>query len=173
MAHGVHLSRPERQVLADRGTSIAHCPLSNMFFANGILPVATILATHQSKMALGTDVAGGYSLSMLSAMRMAVIAHHAATPMRQNTTVAVTKTIVIDYKVAFWLATLGGARAVGLGSVIGSFVRGKAFDALWINPTSAPIDRFPQDTTSTLFQKFLHQGDSRHIQRRFVRGNEV
>ena len=43
MAHGVLLSDAELAVMAQRGAAVAHCPLSNMFFAGRLLPVAELL----------------------------------------------------------------------------------------------------------------------------------
>ena len=46
-------------LLAARGASVAHCPLSNGYFAGGALPVRGLLAAGVA-VGLGTDVAGGY-----------------------------------------------------------------------------------------------------------------
>ncbi|KAM3570564.1 hypothetical protein VYU27_007374 [Nannochloropsis oceanica] len=73
LAHGIHLSPHELSLLSSRGTSLAHCPLSNFFFGHSVLPTRTVLEA-QVKVGLGTDVAGGYSPSMLSAVRSCVIA---------------------------------------------------------------------------------------------------
>lgn len=63
-------------VLRERGSAVAHCPLSNFFFGDGSLDVRRLM-DKGNKVGLGTDVAGGYSPSMLSAMRTAVLAHQA------------------------------------------------------------------------------------------------
>ncbi|CAK0782316.1 hypothetical protein CVIRNUC_005629 [Coccomyxa viridis] len=76
MAHGVTLTDAELRLLAERGTALAHCPLSNFYFADIPLDVLRCLAAGV-KVGLGTDVAGGYSPSMLSAMRSAVLASKA------------------------------------------------------------------------------------------------
>ena len=73
LAHGIHLSPHELSLLSSRGASLAHCPLSNVFFGHSILPTRTVLEA-KVKVGLGTDVAGGYSPSMLSAVRLCVIA---------------------------------------------------------------------------------------------------
>lgn len=71
MAHGTHLSTEDLELLRARGTAVAHCPLSNFFFAGRsfVLKHALKLGV---KVGLGTDVAGGVSPSMLVAMRAAV-----------------------------------------------------------------------------------------------------
>eukprot|EP00559_Dactyliosolen_fragilissimus_P003043 CAMPEP_0184865376 /NCGR_PEP_ID=MMETSP0580-20130426/17872_1 /TAXON_ID=1118495 /ORGANISM="Dactyliosolen fragilissimus" /LENGTH=427 /DNA_ID=CAMNT_0027364549 /DNA_START=119 /DNA_END=1399 /DNA_ORIENTATION=+ len=158
MAHGVHLNSDELQLIQSRGSALAHCPLSNFFFANGVLPLSDILEK-KVKVGLGTDVAGGYNISMLSAMRTTVLAHKARLIYEKA---SCTNTMDIDYKTAFWLATLGGARALELEDKIGSFAIGKSFDALVIDPT-AQIDIFPRDTLDDVFQKFINLGDSRNM----------
>lgn len=73
MAHCVHMQPGEVELLRRHGASVAHCPLSNFFFAKEALPVRQLMAAGVS-VGLGTDVAGGYSPSMLDAMRHAVLA---------------------------------------------------------------------------------------------------
>ncbi|OLQ10099.1 Guanine deaminase [Symbiodinium microadriaticum] len=73
MGHCVQLQKGEEELMRQRGAAIAHCPLSNFFFAKGALPVKQLVA-RGVKIGLGTDVAGGYSPSMLSSMRAAVLA---------------------------------------------------------------------------------------------------
>jgi len=67
-AHGVHLSRGEFQLLASRGTVIAHCPAANTFLGSGLFDLR---AARQSgvRVALGTDVAAGADLAMPRAAR--------------------------------------------------------------------------------------------------------
>lgn len=166
MAHGVHLTNSELELFRSRGAAIAHCPLSNFFFANGVLPLAEIL---EKKIAigLGTDVAGGYNISMLSAMRTTVLGHKA-----RKIYESIDESLEINYKTAFWLATTGGAEAIHLEDKIGSFEVGKCFDALLIDPTSH-IDLFPRDTMEDVFQKFINIGDSRSIRKVWVNGKQV
>ncbi|POM63186.1 Guanine deaminase, partial [Phytophthora palmivora] len=68
MAHAVHLKDEELDVMHRTGTSIACCPLSNFFFANGFLDVRNVLEK-KVDVGLGTDIAGGYSPSMLRAIQ--------------------------------------------------------------------------------------------------------
>eukprot|EP00879_Flechtneria_rotunda_P017315 GHRR01018139.1.p1 GENE.GHRR01018139.1~~GHRR01018139.1.p1 ORF type:complete len:422 (+),score=129.73 GHRR01018139.1:489-1754(+) len=75
-AHGTQLTDTALQLMAQKGAAIAHCPLSNMYFGDGLLDVCKTLRTGV-RVGLGTDIAGGYSPSMLSAIRMAVVNSHA------------------------------------------------------------------------------------------------
>uniref|UniRef100_A0AAX7TI59 Guanine deaminase n=1 Tax=Astatotilapia calliptera TaxID=8154 RepID=A0AAX7TI59_ASTCA len=71
MAHGCHLSDEELALFRETGASLSHCPNSNFSLCSGVLNVRNVLK-HKVKLGLGTDVAGGYSASMLDAVRRAL-----------------------------------------------------------------------------------------------------
>jgi cytosine/adenosine deaminase-related metal-dependent hydrolase len=73
MAHCCHSDAAERQLLAHTGTSIVHCASSNFSLDSGVLDVHGCI-DQGIKVGLGTDVAGGYSPSMLDALRQSIIA---------------------------------------------------------------------------------------------------
>lgn len=80
----------------------------------------------------------------------------------------------LDWKAAFWLATQGGAEALGLGAVCGTLEVGKSFDALRVDTrTGAAFDVFAADTPLDAFQKFVNLGDDRNIRIVWVRGQEI
>lgn len=163
MAHGVHLSDPDLDLMRTRGSAVAHCPLSNFFFAGSTLPCRKLME-RQNKVGLGTDVAGGYSPSMISSACMAVVASHA----HQQSTGEVA---CLDYRHAFYLATMGGAEALGVSDKIGTFAVGMELDAL-ILTVSNNVDVFENDTSADIFQKILNLGDDRNVKRVFVQGQE-
>ena len=68
MAHCVYVSDAEAALLRERGTGVAHCPNSNFSLDSGVAPVRSLLEAGV-KVGLGTDVSGGYSPSILDAMR--------------------------------------------------------------------------------------------------------
>ncbi|MES2603731.1 MAG: amidohydrolase family protein, partial [Pseudomonadota bacterium] len=70
LAHGCHVSASDRTVIREAGAAIAHCPLSNTFGSNGILPVKVCLK-EGVHVALGTDIAGGPRPSMFDSVAMA------------------------------------------------------------------------------------------------------
>eukprot|EP00455_Lapot_gusevi_P055567 TRINITY_DN9043_c0_g3_i4.p2 TRINITY_DN9043_c0_g3~~TRINITY_DN9043_c0_g3_i4.p2 ORF type:complete len:108 (-),score=31.99 TRINITY_DN9043_c0_g3_i4:53-346(-) len=76
---------------------------------------------------------------------------------------------------AFYLATQGGATALGLGQLIGSFAPGKLFDAILIDPCSehSPFDLFGAESRAEVFEKFVHLGDDRNMVRVWVQGQIV
>ncbi|EIE20078.1 guanine deaminase [Coccomyxa subellipsoidea C-169] len=168
MAHGVTLTSAELALLAARGTAIAHCPLSNFFFAD--IPLDVLRCRQLGvRVGLGTDVAGGYSPSMLNAMRSAVIAAKTVRMLRTDR-----ERLAERRRGAFWLATMGGAQALGLEAKIGSFEVGKEFDALMVDPAAGSnIDTFTSDTLLDTFQKFINLGDDRNIRAVWVQGGLV
>ncbi|XP_062455734.1 guanine deaminase isoform X1 [Rhea pennata] len=167
MAHACHLSEEELKLFSLRGSAISHCPNSNFSLRSGILNVQKVLK-HNVKLGLGTDVAGGYSASMLDAIRNTMIASNALQVNKVNKT-------GLTLKEAFRLATLGGSQVLGLEDVIGNFEVGKEFDALLINTkaSDSPFDLFSADAFEDILQKFLYLGDDRNISEVYVSGRQV
>jgi guanine deaminase len=181
MAHGVHLSTHDLDLLKARGAAVAHCPLSNFYFAGKTLP-CRYLMEQSNKVGLGTDVAGGYSPSMMNSQRMAVVASHALDheqKQRRHTSEGQREeqslsSPVLDYRHAFYLATLGGAEALGLEHRIGTFGIGMEFDAIILSAAvSSPVHVFEMDSVEDVFQKLCTLGDDRNVKRMFVQGKEV
>jgi guanine deaminase len=109
MAHCIHLTSDEIALLRRTSTKIAYCPYSNRNLHSGTMPYHK-LSDAGLNISLGTDVAGGPSLSMLDQMREARAAAH------------------ISRDEALYLATLAGAKALGLQDRIGNFAAGKDAD---------------------------------------------
>lgn len=116
--HAVHLQADEIQFLSKQGCSVAHCPSSNLKLGSGIAPVAAMLS-NGINVGLGTDgAASNNRLDLFQEMRQAALlakgttGDAAALPARQ----------------ALRMATLNGARALGLDHRIGSLAIGKAAD---------------------------------------------
>ncbi|XP_026896838.1 guanine deaminase isoform X5 [Acinonyx jubatus] len=171
MAHGCYLSTEELKVFRERGAALSHCPNSNLSLSSGFLNVLEVMK-HKVKIGLGTDVAGGYSSSMLDAIRRAVMVSNILLINKINEK-------SLSLKEAFRLATLGGSQALGLEKEIGNFEVGKEFDALLINPkaSDSPIDLFSGDffgdPSEAVIQKFLYVGDDRNIEEVYVGGRQV
>lgn len=72
LAHAVHITDEERALIKKRGAGISHCPVSNAALASGMAEVRTWLDDGIS-VGLGTDVSGGYSPSVLEAVRQALL----------------------------------------------------------------------------------------------------
>lgn len=175
MAHAVHLRPEEMALLSRRGVSIAHCPASNTRLQSGLCPLRTLL-DYGITVGLGTDVSGGDSASILDAIRRAmdVSVHLKLTGALGNT--------IISWKEAFYLATLGGAKALNLEDKVGSFDIGKELDALLIDvyKSDGPIDQQDysvadneQEYIEHLLQRFIYLGDDRNIIKVYVQGKEI
>jgi len=116
--HAVHLTNDEIKHFADSGVSVAHCPNSNLKLADGIAPV-TALSNAGITVGLGTDgAASNNSLNMLGEMRLAALLAKAEAD----------DATAIPAATALRMATLGGARALGLDEEIGSIEPGKWAD---------------------------------------------
>jgi 5-methylthioadenosine/S-adenosylhomocysteine deaminase len=121
--HAVHLTRDEIALLARYGCTVAHCPSSNMKLASGIAPVRELLAAG-TNVGLGTDgAASNNRLDMFSEMR------HAALLAKVTTG----DPTALPAHVALEMATLNGARALGLDHRVGSLTRGKAADIVAVD----------------------------------------
>jgi guanine deaminase len=117
MAHCIHLSPDEIGLLSQRRTNIAFCPYSNRNLHSGTMPYRQ-LRTAGLNISLATDVAGGPSLSMLDQMQEAIAAAQ------------------VPWSEALYLATLAGAKALGLADRIGNLDPGKDADFVVIDGNS-------------------------------------
>ncbi|CAO3633096.1 unnamed protein product [Cunninghamella echinulata] len=173
MAHCVHMTDEEIDLLATRKTGIAHCANSNFSLHSGLCDVRRFLAKGV-KVGLGTDVAGGFAPSILDAIRSSFFASKTIKVLQRD------HSNNKDYaylqpKELFYLATLGGAQVLNLQDKIGNFVKGKHFDALWIDTTvsQGTVDLIGQETKSQIIEKFLFTGSDRNILHVFVNDRRV
>jgi 5-methylthioadenosine/S-adenosylhomocysteine deaminase len=121
--HAVHLEAGEIELLAHHGCHVAHCPTSNMKLASGIAPTGELLAKGVG-IGLGTDgAASNNRLDMFHEMR------HAALLAK----VARNDAAVLPAHQALRMATLEGARALGLDKHIGTLEKGKYADLQAVN----------------------------------------
>ncbi len=118
LAHCVHLDETEIKLLAEHGCSIAHCPSSNLKLASGIAPI-TEYAKHGVNIGLGTDgAASNNRLDMFAEMRLAAL----LAKVQSGDATAVSAHQVLA------MATINGAKALGLDDKIGSIEIGKLAD---------------------------------------------
>eukprot|EP00033_Pygsuia_biforma_P001159 GCRY01001319.1.p1 GENE.GCRY01001319.1~~GCRY01001319.1.p1 ORF type:complete len:448 (-),score=114.31 GCRY01001319.1:30-1373(-) len=165
--HGVHLTEEEIQSFIAAGASIAHCANSNFSLNSGIMPARRYLK-QGLKFGLATDVSGGYSPSMLDAIRTTMTASKAKYFANAEET-------PLNFKECFYLATMGGANCLGIADRVGSFAVGKQLDALVVDPLSSgtPLDITARDTIDDIVSKFVYMGDARNIASVFVDGRKV
>jgi 5-methylthioadenosine/S-adenosylhomocysteine deaminase len=116
--HAVHLLPDEIQLLARRGSTVAHCPASNLKLGSGIAPIAELVGAG-ANLGIGTDgAASNNRMDMLSELRLAALLAKGASG----------DPSVLPASIALEAATLGGARALGLERRIGSIEPGKEAD---------------------------------------------
>lgn len=117
-AHCVHMSDDDMQLMQDYGCHIAHCPSSNLKLASGVAPVSKMLSRNIN-IGLGTDgAASNNRLDMFTEMRTAAL-------LSKGTSGDAT---ALPAEQALEMATINGARALGLDSQIGSIDIGKLGD---------------------------------------------
>ena len=167
LAHGNFLSGADRRKIGTSGAAIAHCPLSNAYFAGRVLPAGAILA-EGLHIGLGTDISGGHSPSLFDSARFAVTASRMLAAQGDGEG-AIT---VAD---AFWMATAGGGEALGLP--IGVLRPGFEFDCLAVDTgarsgLTEPLAQ-PDDTPEGLFEKIVRRAGRANIAKVWVRGREV
>ncbi|KAJ4415858.1 hypothetical protein N0V82_007118 [Gnomoniopsis sp. IMI 355080] len=171
LAHCCYMSEYELERVVALGCGIAHCPVSNMTIGGGFMaaPVREFLQ-RGIKVGLGTDSGGGFSSSILDAMRQALIASNAREVMSEG------KDKGLAIEELFYMATLGGARVCSLEGKVGNFAVGKEFDACLVSTlvedqVMTMVE--PEDTLQVVFEKFAMTGDDRNIAQVFVRGRRV
>jgi guanine deaminase len=124
-AHNVHASPGELDVLAQGGSSVAHCPTSNSALGSGLFPLREHVA-HGVRVSLGSDVGAGTGFSLfkegLQAYFMQQLLGDRGLPLAAAH--------------LLHLATSAGAAALGMTDEIGDFQAGKQFDALWLRPAA-------------------------------------
>ncbi|SCV73631.1 BQ2448_6061 [Microbotryum intermedium] len=167
-------------LLSERQTSISHCPLSNLYFSpEKSFPLRSAL-TNSVKVGLGSDISGGYDPSLESSMRTAV----AVARLRAHSKEGLDqKEKDIEWEEALWIATRGGAQALGLQS--GVFEKGRPFDAQLIelgSPGSRVewFDGFGEEGSAeaktpfeTKLEKWFHLGSEVDRKAVWVQGRSV
>jgi len=123
LTHCCWISKREISILAKRKTSVVHCPVSNMKLSSGIMPLPEMLAAGIN-VSLGTDSAcSNNSLDMFQEMKTAALIHK----VNKLNPVAAKAQTILD------MATINGAKALGLGDDIGSIENGKKADLIILN----------------------------------------
>ncbi|HJP86207.1 MAG TPA: amidohydrolase family protein [Gemmatimonadaceae bacterium] len=118
LIHCVRVNDEDITTIARRGCSVAHCPASNAKFGHGVAPLLPMIAAG-IPVGIGSDsVASNNRMDILDEARLAVLIHRGATR----------KHDAFGAHQALALATLGGARALGLDDKIGSLEVGKDAD---------------------------------------------
>ena len=175
LAHSNFLTDDDMDRLAARGAAVAHCALSNAYFANSVFPLRKALEKHLH-VGLGTDISGGPSASMFEACRMTVAASRMledgvdpALPAGQRGRAGSR----VDLATAFHLATAGGGIALDLP--IGLIAPGYRFDAVAIDATAPQggVRLFGETRPQAIFEKMLYGATRANVSAVWVDGVQV
>lgn len=162
LAHAIHAKPGEIQRIGKLGAKISHCPTSNLFLGSGLFPMKKF---SQKKIitSIGTDVGAGTSFSIWSTL---AAAYQVQRVQGEDITPAQ----------LFYLATLGGARALGLESQVGNFQVGKYADIQVLNWEQSPILKATLENSDSALEKFfacLFQFEKSLITNVYVQGKQV
>ncbi|KAF3910479.1 hypothetical protein ABW20_dc0109397 [Dactylellina cionopaga] len=193
LGHAIHLSNKEMELIRSRDAKVSHCPASNSALTSGGARVRWLLNSGIT-VGLGTDVSGGYSPSVLEAVRStALVSRHVAMTDGEECKLSVEE--------ALYLGTRGGAKVVGLENKIGGFEVGMEWDAQLIGlelvqkedgekeefaddevvdkvvfdglKDAGPVDVFGWETWDDRVAKWVYNGDDRNTLAVWVKGRNV
>lgn len=173
LAHGNFLDAGDMERVRARGSGVAHCPLSNVYFSNAVFPLRAAL-DRGVRVGLGTDIAGGPSASLFDACRMAVAASRMleeGVDPAEGPDARRRPGTRIDFRTALHLATAGGADVLDVPA--GRFAAGRQFDAMLVDPnapgTTLRVDG-DLDTAEDVVQKIVFNASKPNIRDVWVAG---
>lgn len=172
LAHSNFLTDGDMDRLASRGAAVAHCALSNIYFANSVFPLRHALEK-EVHVGLGTDISGGPSPSMFEACRTTV---QSSRMLAEGTDPALPAEArgrsgaAIDLVTAFHLATAGGGVALDLP--IGVLAPGYRFDVLAVDTSvkAGAIRLFGETDPAAIFEKLVYGATRANIAMVWVDG---
>lgn len=176
MAHAVFLSDEDADLFAETGTAIAHCPVSNVCFSNGVLPAARF-NRKGIDIGLGTDVSGGFSPSLFDNIRQAVISSRMLEEGVDPSLPAAERGLPqsrITANEAFYYATAGGGQ--GLSLPIGRLEENYIWDVqvIDVNVPNAKLPLFDEGISmEDLLHKILFLSRPENIREVWVQGDCV
>jgi len=158
-AHCIWIDDEDRHRMALRGASMSFCPSSNLFLGSGLFDLGRA-RDFGLRVGLGSDVGAGTSFSMLQTLNEA---YKVLRLTGQNLTP----------EAGFYLATLGGARALHLDAQIGNFLPGREADFIVLDPHSTPLITARMSCATTLSERLfalMMLGDDRCVAATYILG---
>jgi guanine deaminase len=161
LAHGIHLTESELAACHDAGTAISHCPTSNLFLGSGLFRVNVAKDPRRPvHVGMGTDIGAGTSFSMLATMgeayKVAQLNGYSMSALRN-----------------FYLATLGGARALALDHLIGTLQPGREADLVVLDPNATELLALRCERSKSIEETLfvlMTIGDDRAVKATYVAG---
>lgn len=161
-AHCIYLDEEDRRRFAETGCVASFCPTSNLFLGSGLFDIAATDAAGM-RFCLASDIGAGTSFGMLptlqDAYKVANLRGYALDPLR-----------------AFYLATLGGAAALGLDDRIGRLEPGYEADFVVLDPRATPVQARRAarcETLRELLFGLMMLGDERSVKATYVLGEKA
>lgn len=160
MAHCCYSDGIELELMRKQQIYAVHCPSSNCNLPTGMAHVRKLL-NNGIKVALGSDISGGHTMSIFSIIRYAIEVSkiiHAETSGQEP---------FLSFSEAFWIATKSGGSFFGK---VGSFETGYTFDALVIDDQRLNGTEY---SLAERLERYIYLGDPADIQHRFCQGKEL
>lgn len=175
LAHSNFLTDANMDLLVERGAAVAHCALSNIYFANSVFPLRRALEK-QVHVGLGTDISGGPAASMFEACRTTV---QSARQLHDGVDPALppdergSHNARVDLVTAFHLATAGGGTALDLP--IGMLAPGYKLDLIAVDTSARTggIRLFDLTDLSDIFEKIIYGATRANISSVWVDGRLI
>lgn len=160
MAHCIHNTDEEIEMVRDQDVMVAHCPQSNANLSSGIMPLRKYI-DRGVRVGLGSDVAAGHSLNMrdhiVAAIEMSKLCWTLNPELK-----------ALSFSEAFYLATKGGGSFFGK---VGSFEEGYEFDALIIE--DGPLLEGVGLGLEERLERYVYTGSNSQIARKYVCGKRI
>lgn len=156
--HMTQLDDAEINLLSETGVHVIHCPESNLKLASGFCPVAKLIEAGVN-VALGTDgAASNNDLDLMGEMRTAALL---AKGVSGNAS-------AVPAHEALCMATLGGAKALGLEQSIGSLTPGK-----WADITAIRLDRIETQPLFNPISDLVYAASRHQVTDVWIEGRRV
>jgi guanine deaminase len=161
-AHCIWLDDADRRHMAAHGAAMSFCPTSNLFLGSGLFDLAAAQALGL-RVGLGSDVGAGTSFSLLQTLNEAYKVLQLAGQ-------------TLPPEQGFYLATLGGARALYLDDVLGNFTPGREADFVVLDPQATPLLAYRMAQATTLSERLfvlMMLGDDRCVAATHLLGEQA
>jgi guanine deaminase len=160
MAHCIHNTDEEIEMLKSQDVMVAHCPQSNANLSSGIMPLRKYL-DKGIRVALGSDVAAGHSMNMRDQVVLAI-------EMSKLYWTIHPESRALSFSEAFHMASKAGGSFFGK---VGSFEEGYEFDALVIDDRS--LSTGIEMTVEERLERYIYTGSDANIKHKYVAGKRI
>ena len=162
LVHGVQIAAADRAIIRDSGVAWAHCPKSNAKLGNGIAPLGLLRECYpagEARIGLGSDsVASNNTMDLFEEMRFAVLAQRARGR----------KITAMSARQAVEMATIGGARALGMSEKIGTLTPGKQADVIAVR-----LDGIAALPAHDPYSALVYSADARDVEMAMIAGQPL